>query len=368
MVFGYNACGPGFTTVGHQSGSLIASSIAQCDSLLKQTYQATYFPLLSTSCNSCHANSQGSTNLEVSFATFNLKGKPLIDLQASAPHSGNNLNLSSQITSLQNAWSRGLAAQQNCLATLSSQGVGSLSFNSKTIPGIETTLNAPDKFISVEWDLDSEVPTSQKNLYHMIFKIDVRYAVSNSTPIGFEFRNPNLRLKSSGGDAKQIVGVHLNLDGHIQNSVTTYQDTSVPITNTSETAMFPNAADAVIAYAGTSNQTLIGFNFDRILSGNSSVDPNLSGQPTSTPPPITFSLLNSSSAMYSVFTNNCVNCHNSGNAAGGLDITNYQSVSGQATRIQSRMSNVNSPMPPSGVISQAQRDLISNWMSKAMPQ
>jgi mono/diheme cytochrome c family protein len=363
MVFGYNACGPGFTTATHENQvSLIASSTAQCDSLLKQTYQTTYFPLLSTSCNACHSNSQGSTNLDLSFATFNLKGKTLIDRQASAPHSGNNLSLGPQIASLQSSWSHGLMAQQNCLATLSSQAFGSLFLIAKPIPGIDATINAPDKFITLEWDLDSEVLNSQKNLYHMIFKIDVRYAIYNSAPVGFEFHNPSLRLKTAGSEARQITGLHLNLDGYIQNGLTTYQDASVPVASTSDTALFPNAADAIIAYAGSSSTTLVGFNFDSVQRGS-----NIGLQPGSTPPPITFSLLNSNSAIYSVFTNNCVSCHNSGSANGNLDITNYQSVAGKASLIQSRMSSNTKPMPPSGIILQTQRDLIFNWISKNMP-
>lgn len=65
----------------------------------------------------------------------------------------------------------------------------------------------------------------------------------------------------------------------------------------------------------------------------------------------------------SIFSTNCGGCHNSNLNAGNLLLTNYSEIK-EATQegdVINRINDEANPMPTSGLMSQANRDLIQSW-------
>lgn len=66
-----------------------------------------------------------------------------------------------------------------------------------------------------------------------------------------------------------------------------------------------------------------------------------------------------------IMTNNCIACHSGPAANAGLDLTSYLNVrvaTAQGNLIQ-RMNDSGNPMPPSGVLPAATRQVIDQWVT-----
>jgi hypothetical protein len=69
-------------------------------------------------------------------------------------------------------------------------------------------------------------------------------------------------------------------------------------------------------------------------------------------------------AVRTVLQNNCVSCHNSGNAQGGMNWTIDCNIVQFKDRIKARAVDGNpSPMPPSGLMPASERQKITNWIN-----
>ena len=64
-----------------------------------------------------------------------------------------------------------------------------------------------------------------------------------------------------------------------------------------------------------------------------------------------------------IMTKHCVSCHNGAAARAGLSLTTYQEVKNGSAKSNSRMNNASDPMPPSGLISKAEREQFAEWIS-----
>ncbi|WP_413293677.1 hypothetical protein ACLSU7_01095 [Bdellovibrio sp. HCB185ZH] len=93
--------------------------------------------------------------------------------------------------------------------------------------------------------------------------------------------------------------------------------------------------------------------------------PTVTPTPSPTPATVTFTQLASSGG---VFATSCFACHKAGSASAGLDLTNYSQAKAAASKIKSRMNNSSKPMPTSGLLPQAQRTLVDNWIAAGTPQ
>lgn len=65
----------------------------------------------------------------------------------------------------------------------------------------------------------------------------------------------------------------------------------------------------------------------------------------------------------SIFSSNCLGCHNATLNAGNLHLSNYAEIK-EATEngnVLSRINSADNPMPTSGLMSQENRDLIQDW-------
>lgn len=62
--------------------------------------------------------------------------------------------------------------------------------------------------------------------------------------------------------------------------------------------------------------------------------------------------------------NHCVTCHGGVAPSANLDLTNYQNVrsSTENGALLSRINDISNPMPPSGLLSQEDRQIIEKWV------
>ncbi len=86
-------------------------------------------------------------------------------------------------------------------------------------------------------------------------------------------------------------------------------------------------------------------------------------------PPIT-RIVTYEADIRSVMTNNCITCHAGPAPNADLDLSNYQNVrfSAESGGLISRMNNAASPMPPSGILPPAVRQLIDKWAADGFPE
>ncbi len=65
----------------------------------------------------------------------------------------------------------------------------------------------------------------------------------------------------------------------------------------------------------------------------------------------------------SIISNNCLSCHGDPTANDApISYTTYIQVKNDINKIINRINSISSPMPPTGLMSQNNRDLIQQWM------
>lgn len=373
LVFiSFQNCGQaGFQAQKGDLSDLGSLGSAACESLLKQTYAKTYFPLLSVSCNRCHSNAHGSSDLDVSFRGFMTKGVTLIDYKATHPHGDNGIDLTNQIASLKSDWDQGQNDYTACLANASSgdatQGY-KIKLNSKIIPNIAATETNQSQWKPIEWDLSSEVPANQGGQFQAYLKVEARYFLQDKTVSGLEFRNPTLRLKSTGQNI-QLSGLNLYLENELQSNVTTYANITGIANSTSETALAAGAANALAYNPSVNANTLVAFEIQNIrftTEGGSTGGDSSGGTGGGTA--VTYTQLASRDTSVGVFRAACFSCHSGATPSAGFDMTVYTNARDRSSTILSRINSTTKPMPPTGPLSQAQRDLIGRWVNAGTPQ
>lgn len=86
--------------------------------------------------------------------------------------------------------------------------------------------------------------------------------------------------------------------------------------------------------------------------------------PNSNPPDPNPSIVTYEGTVKAIITNNCTSCHKNPAINGAsVPLTTYAGAKGAVDNnsLLVRINNVSSPMPPSGLMSQANRDLIQQW-------
>lgn len=371
LTIAFTNCGPGFISGNHSSSGFGSFSSYACEDILQQAYATTYFPVLSTSCNRCHSDSHGSLDFQTSYQAFITKSAATIDYKASQPHGDNGLNMTNQITSLRPAWDLGQQDYLNCVSFQESQTVVNsthLKLNSKTIAGIAETQANPSRWKTVEWDIENEVRENQVGQFAAFLKIEARFALKQGAIIGIEFRNPTIRLKATGKNLA-INSLAIYLDGKLQSDVTTYLDVATIITVATDTLLVTNGSNALAYYPAATENTKVALKISGIQFVNSPVAieiPSRSGQPPVLP--VTFAQLISTDPELGIFRTNCIGCHSGANASAGLDLSNYVTAKDRASSIIARMNDAARPMPQSGLLSSAQRGVVSRWINSGTPQ
>jgi mono/diheme cytochrome c family protein len=366
LLSSYNNCGRvGFEAeLGH---SLTFSSQGKtvCDVELIQTYSETYYPLLSTNCNSCHAAAHGSTDVVTSYDGFMQKGTTLINFKASNPHQGNNVNIKNEIAKISPEWTRAQEAYTSCLATLPLDGSGnrglSFSLNGKVIPNIAQTMTNQNAWKPVSWDMETEVPTKFVGQFPVIFSIEARYSLYAGEVVGLEFRNPKMRLKS-GSTGIQVNGMNVKIDEQIVSGLTTYSNISAYVGATTDTLIAAGLANA-LAVSPVTDKSLVSFNFINLQSGVTAPTTTTTLAPIPLPTSVTLTQLLNNDDELGVFKQNCLGCHSGPNMTGPFDITVPATAIAKASLIVSRMNNEANPMPKTGQLSRRKIQIVEVWLN-----
>ncbi|WP_413578297.1 hypothetical protein ACLVWU_07120 [Bdellovibrio sp. HCB290] len=369
----FNNCGEGFVMSSISGGSTYFSTAGgeTCEEAIVKVYASTFHPFLTQTCSGCHVAGGpglgvfGATDVRTSYTAFSSVGAAKISSQAvnashKPPYTGP-VN-QARITEINSYWSAAQEKYAQCLvdtgASAPSSGVKSASI---TVPA---NLATNTNFQTMTWDLATASPSVP-----LTATIEIRRAVVGGVTQGYEFRNPSLRLKnaSSGSYQAQVISIYVN--SNLASEVTTYQNVNAVISTTTATNLSAGTANALLVM--TPNATdVIALQFATLKSTSATnptptPTPTATASPTATPATVTFTQLVASGG---VFANSCVSCHAPGKASGGLDLTNYAAAKLAAANIKSRMNNANNPMPTSGILAEAQRNIVNTWVDKGAPQ
>jgi len=386
----FNACGrvgtPGLIS---SDSDIMGLGKTACDEDLQLVYTTTYHPFLVQNCNSCHSNSHGSSELTSSFKSFMQKGSTLIDYQSTHSHGGNSLGpqLQSSIDAFKPKWNTAQEAYLSCLSSSAPLGISvGLMTKEIIIPGILSTLpptgqTSSNVWVKASWDLSADlaegVSSSYLNKFQAILEIESKLMLYSGQVVGYQFRNPKLRLKTNLDTGVEVAGLQIFIDGVLQDQVTTYQDVFAEAKSMTAVPIAEGMGSAIAYYdnMGFNNKISIGITSIKHTTAPAPVVPAPTPTPTPMPAPtptpmagVTFTQLISSDPNLGVFSKYCTSCHNGSNAKGGLDLTSFSQASLQANEIKSRMNDTANPMPPSGVVAQSFRDVVDQWITGGKKQ
>jgi len=379
IAIGFNNCSPSFYSPreGDSMSDLSSLSNGACEDQLKAVYAKTYFPFLTSTCNTCHVSGGrglgvfATDEINTSFATFMSVGPTkinarMIDSSHQPPFTGPQNQVKQD--EIKPQWA---AAEQNYItcqmqASLNSDAGGGNSGGSgintsiaattvaKSMPtGIISKAFADTNWKKISWDTEVEVSPADQGKYAMLFSIEVRAYVSGGAVQGYEFRNPMLRLKSASSAMKTVRGVDIYVNGLLRSDITTYLNAEGNITSVSDLNLAPLSANA-FAYKPDAKDS------DSVAIAFKSITP-YSGSPTR----VTYTQLASAGG---VFNNSCIGCHGAVNPRAGLNLTNFAQAQAKANTILSRMKNTSNPMPTGGILPQSQIDMVQNWINSGTPQ
>lgn len=90
---------------------------------------------------------------------------------------------------------------------------------------------------------------------------------------------------------------------------------------------------------------------------------------TTTTPPTT-TIKNYNDHVQSIVYNHCTTCHSGVAPQGGLDLTTYQNVRNSAENgtLLQRINDSANPMPPSGLLPDANRQAFADWAQSGYPE
>ncbi|WP_413291044.1 c-type cytochrome [Bdellovibrio sp. HCB337] len=386
-IIAFNNCGEGFV-VGQFTGSSTGGSVLfsrapgeSCEDALLNVYKNTYHPFLSQTCNACHVPGGGGngnfavSDAATSYSSFASKGMALINSQSTGNHRPPTTGAHNQarIDEISGFWSAAQTGYTTCLSEAGGGGgapAGSFVVKST---GKAVAANLATTFVRMEWDLE----TQSNGKVPLVAGIEIRRAVVANVTQGYEFRNPTLRLKNAAAGSYSARALNVYINDQLQSNITTYSTIDTTITATTDVNLAAGFANALAVVTPATTDTII-LEYQSLKStsgapnpgGTPAPTPTPAATPTATPTPTPIGAVTYASLVANggIFANSCNSCHRAGNAAGGLDLTNYTAARNAAQNIKTRVNNANNPMPTGGLLPQAQRDRISAWVDQGAPQ
>lgn len=282
LPMGFNACSPGFSAdtavlsssaasnPGDSNGDGTPTVDSVCEEDLRAQYQKTYFPLLSANCNNCHGNAQGSRDLTTSFSAFNARGANLINLQCKTPHGGNSINLTPQINALEQPWATALTTYNACQAaapvtpSTSVNGTPDLTMSGKALAPFATSVAKNTVWYPITWDLSKDLISSSLIKAPAVFSIEVRALLSGGVPVGFEFRNPSIKMLAANSAKTTVRGLRIKINGLPYNGFTIYQNIAGSTSTTSLSNLAPGFANGFVVVSMPGPTTQFSFTFDEV--------------------------------------------------------------------------------------------------------
>ncbi|MBK9321710.1 MAG: cytochrome c [Bdellovibrionaceae bacterium] len=379
LLVAFNNCGEGFVAerigaTGGGGSTLFSRAPGEsCEDALLKVYQSSYHPFLNQTCNSCHINGPGigafaSPDAKISYNSFVSTGSAKINGQAindnhKPPYTG--AQNTARVEELKSVWASAQTGYASCVAASNGAGGVATGFvvksSGKTVPANLGTTT----FVRMEWDLE----TLSAAKVPLIAGIEIRRAAIGGVTRGYEFRNPTLRVKTAAAGSYQARALNIYMNEMMQTEVTTYSNINMIVGTTTDLNLSPGTANAFAAVSVATTDT-IGVEFSSLGSTTGAPNPGGGVVPTPTPTPgaITAMTFTQLTANGGIFRTSCIPCHTTGNARGGLDMTNYAATKLAAQNIKARVNNAANPMPTGGLLPQNQRDQINAWVDQGAPQ
>ena len=342
-----------------------------CGNLLKTEFERGWQPFLVENCASCHVQggggkgSFGEGNLTVAFEAFSAAtaikvGDFAVNPNHKPPYSGEHHQAA--VDGFKEGWDLAEIQFNDCLAQQNDGGGDGGGGGGGTFipepegPRVgtqEKAINATGNYQARSFNLGTEMLPGQTGVTGARVEIEVR---SFSTPTGetnYNFRNPTV---FAGGQAVHVKDIRITINGKELKEGTTWilSDRKVPAGQNREISSSVMITETMVAAGDT-----FGVSFGTLA-------------PT-TFAPARFSELNAGGG---TFGQNCLGCHGANNPRGGLDMTNYQEMINYfvvipydptGSLLLSRMNDANNPMPPSGLVNQAARQAIEDWILDGAP-
>jgi hypothetical protein len=196
----------------------------------------------------------------------------------------------------------------------------------------------------------------------------MRNFVRNGSVLGYEFRNPQIRVTSL--QPFRFESLNFIINNEKATDLTLYSQIKVTISTPNQwVSLIENAANGFIVRNVTPGaQISIEFSRIQIASGGGSDSSgggsSGDGSSPSTPlPNVTLADLLGTNPSLNVFQTSCVGCHRAGDARGGLNITDPAQARLYANTILSRMKNSARPMPPSGLLPSDRVRIVEGWIA-----
>lgn len=386
VMVAYQNCAPGFKSQTISASNLASMGLLAgqgCESHLVEAYKKdiySFFGGPTGKCVSCHVNGPGVGNFahpdpDVAYSSFSNAGAARVIGQIVTNHQSvtgeQNRAEHDRMTAVWNDAQKKYAQCKTSSTTTASElplvTVGKeLPADFLTVPKTNQQ-NGP--FTTLTWDLETEVQGSRNGTVKANFRIEVRPYIRNVLGVfsiaGYEFRNPAVQVKDAGV-AYDVGYLYLNLNEVGNEAFTTY----VSYAKTFNTQTFVNLVVSDVRgpliVDSPASSDKIGFGF-RLFKANSGAVLNSEGGTGATPTPtpaggaaaVTFTQL---AANGGVFQMRCFSCHSGGNVRGGLNMSVYAMSKASANDILARMTNANNPMPPAGLLGNADVDLVRRWV------
>jgi len=389
------------TLFSFQNCSLVNSSHTDLSSLGKtclataqRAFADTYYPHLRSQCSQCHDNGGAgiswfaSKDSEYAFNAFMNTTRAKVNMQMvndghPGPNNGPN----------QEAWVASQATQWNSIdkqidECVNTTAVTTVAKNT-SVADVAITDNSDSNkrpWKTLEFDLYTDLAGAQLNgVIQMVVRIRYRESgpgvvVNNirtySDDIGYEFSRPSARIRAGApaGAQYSIDKISILRNGVKMDSVSSFDAINdVVVGSTTDTVLLDSAASVGVTSSKDPATDVFALRFAEIRDANGR---SVGGGGTGTPDPsgsvvparVTFADLSNASGTYGYFARNCNSCHGATNPAGSLNLTNYNAAALSAASIRSRVNNASRPMPPSGLLPQFDRDVITKWADIGAPQ
>lgn len=350
-------------------------------------FGGTYYNTFKAKCATCHEKGPGigffaSKNFQTAFNAFNSMGRIRVER--------NFLNPSHQagITGPQNQalvdrslaqWTRAEASFKECAKNAGEDmipGAEILTVH-KTNPLILQRAGTGNPWVRMDWDLENEMALgADRGKYLLNFSIEIRVAMMAGQRRGYEYRNPMVRLKANATVPYRISKILFSINQSTMYDVTTYSQMSALVLSMTDFNIAPNAGLVLAVRPSVAATDSFAIAFGKIQTESAipiGGDPGgggTTGGPTPLPLPtsVTHTQLTSTDVNLNVFRRVCMNCHSGANPPRGLDISNFNLANMRAALIVERMNDTNNPMPPSGLLSDRDRDLVRIWQTGGATQ
>jgi len=339
-------------------------NLSSCDNALEHVFAEKIHPFLRTNCSACHIDGGGGAghfaveNKMIAFRDFMSIGIANIARNATSnthrpPNTGSHHQAT--VNQLVADWS---TAEQ--FAELCKQSQSQLDQQSSTAGFL--TISRPlnnvlrTNWVTISWDLYNDALQAwQKSIIPAEFRIELRYLEQAGQIIGYEFRNPQLRLNSMQSIA--LRGLWISINSQRINDLTTYRQINTTITtNGAWINLMPQVGNAFIMRQ-TNPTDQISVKFEEIKM----LDRPAGGTTPTTA--ITYNDLIGTDPTRNVFRSSCLNCHSNTLTRGGLNLQDPTQARNAATRILNRMQSATNPMPPGQQLPADRIQLVQRWIS-----